>query len=237
MTLPPKHFQPSEFKHAILHSTWQKTPDYNLITAKIAFQLPKITLLLLTYIYNSMLRLSYDHNILWKCSVIIMMPEPNKPPNYLESYRPINLIPLLSNIFGKLILKRIIPVIEANSPNIFKFYHNHFTIHQVHRFVDSISYPLEKIFICADPFFDISWTFIRYWYKGLLFKLNTLFPSYFYLMLKYYTGDKHFIIHSESSMSDISLTWATVPKGGVKNIRPINYISLYTIKVKINLNS
>jgi hypothetical protein len=60
MTLPSKHIRPSEIEYAILHSTRRKTPGFDLITAEIASKLPKKTLLLLTHIYNSMLRLTFS---------------------------------------------------------------------------------------------------------------------------------------------------------------------------------
>lgn len=89
-----------------------------------------------------MIRLTY-FPALWKFSIIVMIPKPNKPPDTSSSYRPISL--LFSKIFEKLILKRIIPVIESNTPNNqFGFRTNHSTIHQVHRLVDKISYSLEK---------------------------------------------------------------------------------------------
>jgi len=51
MTLPPKHIRPCEVEHAIRNSTRRKTPGYDLITAEVALQLPKKSLLLLTHIY------------------------------------------------------------------------------------------------------------------------------------------------------------------------------------------
>jgi len=95
MTLPPKHIRPSEVEYTTLHSARRKTPGFYLITAEIASKLSKKTLLLLTHIYNSMLRLTY-FPILWKFSVIVMIPKPNKPPDSPESYRPISLLPLFS---------------------------------------------------------------------------------------------------------------------------------------------
>lgn len=121
-----------------------KSPGYDLITAKVATQLPTKVLLLLTHIYNSMFRLSYFLT-LWKFSIIIIITKPSKPPNSPESYRPISLLPLFSKIFEKIILKRILPTIEASLPNTqFGYCHNHSTIHQVYHLVDKISYILEK---------------------------------------------------------------------------------------------
>lgn len=108
MTLPPKHIRPSEVEHTIRKSTRRKTPRYDLITAEVALQLPKKSLLLLTHIYNSMLRLSH-FPLLRKFSVIIMIRKPEKPTDSPGSYRPISLLPHFLNIFEKIILKRILP--------------------------------------------------------------------------------------------------------------------------------
>lgn len=64
------------------------SPGYDLITAEVATQLPKKALLLLTYIYNSMLRLSYFPT-LWKFSIIIMIPKPGNPSTLLNHISPL----------------------------------------------------------------------------------------------------------------------------------------------------
>jgi hypothetical protein len=56
-----------------------------------------------------MLRLSY-YPLTWKFSEIIMIPKPNKPPEKVTSYRPISLLPTLSKVFEKILLKRLIPL-------------------------------------------------------------------------------------------------------------------------------
>jgi hypothetical protein len=156
MTLPPKHIRPSEVEHAIHHSPRRKTPGYDLITSEVAVKLPKKALLMLTYIYNSMLRLSY-FPVLWKFSVIIMILKPGKPPDSPKSYRLISLLPLFSKIFEKITLKRILPIIESNLPNNqFGFRHNYSTIHHIHRLVDNTSYSLEKKLICTGVFLDVA---------------------------------------------------------------------------------
>jgi hypothetical protein len=82
-----------------------------------------------------------------------MIPKPGKSSDSPESYRPISLLPLFSKILEIIILKRILPIIEANLPNTeFRFRHNHSTIYQVHRLVDKISYTLEKKLIYTAAF-------------------------------------------------------------------------------------
>lgn len=65
MILPLKHIKPSKVKLTILHSTQRKPSNYDLVTVEIASKLRKKTQLLLTYLYNSMLKL-LDFLILWK---------------------------------------------------------------------------------------------------------------------------------------------------------------------------
>jgi len=106
-----------------------------------------------------------------------MILKPGKLPDCPKSYRPISLLPLFSKIFEKIILKRILPVIESNLPNNqFGFCHNRSTIHQIHRLVDNISYALEKKLICTGVFLDVAQAFDTVWHEGLLLKLKTISP-------------------------------------------------------------
>jgi len=102
MTLPPKHIRPSKVEHAIRKSAKRKTLGYNLITAEMATRLPKKTLLFLTYIYNSMIRLSH-FLILWKFSEIIMVLKPGNPRTSLNHIGPSVFFPyfprFLKNLF------------------------------------------------------------------------------------------------------------------------------------------
>jgi hypothetical protein len=43
---------------------------------------------------------------------VIMIPKPGKNPGEVESYQPISLLPILSKLFQKLILKHLKPVTE-----------------------------------------------------------------------------------------------------------------------------
>jgi len=124
----------------------KKYPGFDLITGKITSCLPKQAIIHLTYIFNSILRLFY-FSLLWKFSVIIMVPKPNKPPDAVFTFRTISLLLFFAKILEKLILKRILSSIFANSilpDSKFGFRSAKSTIHQVHRVVDAIPYPLDK---------------------------------------------------------------------------------------------
>jgi hypothetical protein len=98
MSLPIKAFLPKEVSQIIKKINEHKAPGYDLIMGQIFRQLPKKAVVLLTIIYNSMLRLSY-FPVTWKFAQIIMLPKPGKLANELSSYRPISLLPIPSKIF------------------------------------------------------------------------------------------------------------------------------------------
>ena len=52
-----------------------------------------------------MLRLGY-YPIQWKLAQVIMVAKPGKPPTETYSYRPISLLPIMSKLFERLLLKR-----------------------------------------------------------------------------------------------------------------------------------
>jgi hypothetical protein len=106
MSLLIKAFSPKEVSQAITKIHDHKAPGYDLITGNILKQLPKKAIVLLTIIYNSMLRLSH-FPVTWKFAQIIMIPNPGKPANEASSYRSISLLTIPSKIFEKLVLNRI----------------------------------------------------------------------------------------------------------------------------------
>jgi hypothetical protein len=63
-------------------------------------------LLNLMYILNAIIRLEYWPKSL-KQAQFIMLPKPGKNPIDITSYRPISLLPTISKVLEKLILKRI----------------------------------------------------------------------------------------------------------------------------------
>jgi hypothetical protein len=84
----------------------KKAPGLDQITPKMMKELPKKGIVLLTYIFNRIIRMSYWPKQLknWQ---IITIAKPGKDPTEVTSYRPISLISVLSEVFEKLILRRI----------------------------------------------------------------------------------------------------------------------------------
>jgi len=95
LSIPP--ISPTEVKEEILKCPNHKAPGFDLITGQLLKELSRKATVLLTNIYNSMLRLTY-FPVTWKFAQIIMILKPGKPPHRVTSYRPISLLPLIQNI-------------------------------------------------------------------------------------------------------------------------------------------
>lgn len=225
LDLPMKNFKITEVKNIIQYSIQpKKSPGLDLITGSVLQQLPKKCLRVLTYIYNAMLKLKY-FPFQWKLSQIIMILKPNKPAENVDSYRPISLLPVLSKVFEKLLMSRLMPIIEERGiiPNHqFGFRHFHSTIEQTHRIVNIINQCYEEKKYCSAVFLDISQAFDKVWHTGLLYKLKKLLPYQFYEILKSYLSQRHFIVKQKDHFSNIYEIAAGVPQGSV--LGPLLYL-------------
>jgi len=213
--LPAKPTSPNEVKFLIHNLKVGKAPGYDLITNAILKKLPDKTLILITYIFNSMLRLSY-FPLIWKLSTIILIPKPNKPKNLVTSYRPISLLPTLAKLFEKIILKRIRPILHTVNiipGSQFGFRAKHSTIHQIHRLTDLISSSFEKNHYCPGVFLDVSQAFDRVWHKGLLYKLKQFLPAPYFLIIKAYLENRTFVVRQFNSFSSYFCIKAGLPQG------------------------
>jgi len=223
ISLPAKPTSPGEieFIKKKLHNKNHPGTTESQISPLKTYQ--KKTIILLLYIYNAMLRLSYL-SLTWKFYEIILFPKPNKPPGKVTSYRPISLLPTLSKLFEKTLLKRLIPLaITANMiPDTqYGFRPNYSTVQQLHRVVDTISSSLEKEYYYAAVFLDVAQAFDRVWFEDLPFKLEKFLSASYYLLIKSYLSDRTFIVPQKSFYSNYFDILAGVPQG--RDIAPFLY--------------
>jgi hypothetical protein len=156
-----------------------------------------------------------------KVAKIILYLKPGKPPNEPMSYRPISLLPILSKVYEKLLLRRLLPIVENSRllpDHQFGFRQRHSTIHQTHRIVLKINEALETKQYCSAAFLDISQAFDRIWYTGLLHKLRQFLPLNYYLIPNFYLHKRHFQVKNEESYTDLLPVNAIVPQEK-KNVR------------------
>ncbi|KAL1139859.1 hypothetical protein AAG570_006836 [Ranatra chinensis] len=222
--LPPRSFTPSEVSFIISRLPNRKSPGYDLITAPILKHFPRRALVFLTYIFNSVLRTTH-FPLIWKFAYIKMIPKPKKLPTESSSYRPISLLPLLSKVLEKLLLKRLSPLLESQNiipTHQFGFRPNHSTLQQCLRIVDLISSSLEKKEYCGGVFLDVAQAFDRVWHPGLLFKLKKILPNTYYLILQSYLRDRYSVISQKDKISEYIPIKASVPQGSV--LGPLLYL-------------
>lgn len=89
----------------------KKMPEYDLITGRTLKELPESGIFYFTQLFNTILRTGYFPPQL-KVAQIIMLLKPNKDPINVKSYRPISLLPIVSKLFEKLLLQKLMPAIE-----------------------------------------------------------------------------------------------------------------------------
>jgi len=228
MDLTIKKFSFTEIKTTI-HSELnpKKAPGYDLVTGKVLQELPDVGIRLLTYIFNAILRTGY-FPIQWKISQVILIPKPGKPQEEVASYRPISLLPCMSKLFEKMLLKRLKPILLEKKlipDHQFGFRAEHSTIEQVHRIVKVIQEALEEKKYCSALFMDIAQAFDKVWHVGLQYKIKQLFPQDFYRILKSYLSERFCIIKYQDAYSTIRPIKAGIPQGSV--LGPILYL-IYT---------
>lgn len=96
-----------------------------------------------------------------------MIPKPAKNLNEVSSYCPISLLPQISKVFERLLLKRIKPLINHHiPPHQFGFREKHSTIEQVHRKANKINEAFERKICCSAVF--LSQAFDKVWHRILI---------------------------------------------------------------------
>jgi hypothetical protein len=195
----------------------RKALGFDLITGEILKQLPHKAIVKLTHMYNAAFRLKYVPSY-WKAAEVIMSLKLGKPATEVTSYRPISLLPVLSKLFEKLLLKRLKPIIEEKQiiPNHqFGFRHKHSMIDQVHRITTIIEKALEEQQVCCTVFLDVAQAFDTVWHEGLFYKLELLLPTKYSQILKSYLLERYFRVRQEDEYSGLKPIKAGVPQGSV----------------------
>jgi len=122
-------------------------------------------------------------------------------PRYLSQWKKlISLLPILSKLFKKLLLKRLKPKLDEKQiipTHQFGFRNKHWTIDQVHRITTVIEKTLGEKKVCSTIFLDVAQAFDKVWHEGLLHKIEQLLPAEHSQLLKSYLSDRYCRVKQE----------------------------------------
>ena len=210
-------FKVTEIRTAIHKLRSTKSPGYDLITGNVLKELPEFGMRAITQLFNSILRTGHFPG-LWKVLHIIPIRKPRKPPEKAQSCRPISLLPVLSKVFEKLLITRILPTLQKKQvvpDHQFGFRKKHATTEQVHRIFNIIHDAQESDQYCTAAFLDISQTFDKVWHQGLLYKIKAIFPNNRYNILQSYLHNRYFLIRYRDANTTLRPVSSGVPQGSV----------------------
>lgn len=225
LSLPIKSFHFTDIENTVhKHINIKKAPGYDLINGRVLRELPCEGIKFIKMTFNAILRLGY-YPQQWKAAQIIVIPKPGKAPEHVESYRPISLLPILSKVFEKLLLQKLLPILKHKNiipDHQFGFRMKHGTIEQIHRVVNKITQSIEKKQYCSAAFLDIAQAFDKVWHKGLLYKLKKILPNTFYDILRSYLNNRYFQVKFKQEYSNFYPIESGVPQGSV--LGPLLYL-------------
>jgi hypothetical protein len=205
----------------------RKAPGCDAITGFTLVNSPPLLIDHFLIIFNSVLTLQHFPSP-WKESEICLIPKPNKPPSFVTSYRPISLLPIISKLFERLLLKQIKSTFDTNiRPEQFGFRSGYSTTLQLMRFASDISDANNMSKTLSAVLIDFNAAFDTVWHLGLLYKLSRIFSPAMLRLFKSYLSGRRFRIASRNNLrnsvvSDLFTIEAGVPQGSV--LAPYLYI-------------
>lgn len=196
----------------------KKAPGIDNIQNIILKNLTKKSIVQLMYIINAAIRMSHFPSH-WKTGNIMPIHKVGKCSTEPSSYRPICLLPTLSKLTEKIILKRLNAFEKKERLIIdeqFGFREQHSTVQQLVRIVNDIctNFNLNKVTVML--FLDIEKAFDRVWIDGLIYKMIQYnYPPILIKLIYSYLQNRNLIVTVDGSSSTKRKVLAGVPQGSV----------------------
>ena len=219
----PQLTTPEEVHEAFRSIKVSKTPSPNGIPKKALRRLPKRAVSLLARVFNAVLR-THHYPQTWKHARVIPILNAGKNPALPSFYWPISLLETTGKLFEKIILARILYVVNERGlmrDEQFGFRPRHSTSLQLARLVERITRNFGEKRLTGAVFLDVAKAFDTVWINGLLYKLTLLnLPSYNLILPQ----DRTFEASFQTATSSRRGMQAGVAQGGL--ISPVLF-SLY----------
>lgn len=153
----------------------------------------------------------------WKISKIIMIPKKGKPPEQVNSYRPISLISCLSKWLEKIMNIKILTWLEENNhlpPCQSGFRKNMSTHDHFLRLYNSILHGFNNRMNTGVVFFDLEKSFDKISHQAILTKLKKIkINFYLFNWVKSFLSNRRFLISYKSTYSKHFKISSGVPQG------------------------
>ena len=193
----------------------KKSPGLDEVTGDMLKNLPKKAIRKIADIYNAIFKFQFFPST-WKMGEVILIHKKGKPAHLASSHRPITLLSILGKIFERLLLNRLMPIIDERKilpKHQFGFRKRHSTVEQIHRITNLVENCFEHKMICSVALLDIAQAFDKVWLAGLAFKLLKLLPINYYILLTSYLYGRSFRVRHEDTYSKFMPIEASVPQG------------------------
>ena len=166
----------------------------------------------LTYIINECIRLSV-FPVEWKCARISVIPKIGNPTTG-DDYRPVSILPVLSKVFERLMMKQLFNFIETNniySPTQVGYRRNHSTNTILIKMRDDILNAMNKGKVTLSILADFSKVFNTVDYTVLIKQLSKLnmSPEFLNLILSYISDRSQYVKIDSNKSRHEKINWCT----------------------------
>lgn len=203
-------------------------PGEDGITRKHLRHCPATTIEAMSKLFTACLRLSYTP-IQWRTSKIVMVHKKGKPPENIQSYRPIALLPVMGKSYQRIITNRMLDFCDQR--NIIPDYQFGFRRHlstqdAILQLTSRIIRSLNRGHVTSALFIDLANAYDKVWTQGLYHKLfSHHFPFHFIRAIQSMLENRHGFVQIQNQKSLPFQCQSGLPQGAI--FSPILF-SIYT---------
>ena len=90
-------------------------------------------------------------------------------------------------------------------------------IQQIHRLTNKMNTDFDNKRICVNVFLNVLKAFDKVWHTGLLFKLESMLPRNYVILLQSYLSERKFFVQLKEGSSSLNSVCAGVPQDSTQH--------------------